>query len=59
MQVFILFKTDVQYSKRSRVFCGAFSSFNAANQAAKDNNLYTSDSQVLIEAVDIDVFGEV
>lgn len=55
---FVLFQTDQWKSKRSRVFFGVFSSFNAANQAAKTNDLYSCDSEVDIVEVQTDIFEE-
>lgn len=58
-RVFVLFQTDVWKTHKSRVFFGVFSSFEAANQAAKDNDLYTPDGCVDIVDVELDKFEEV
>lgn len=59
MQVFVLFQTDTHRTKQSRVFFGVFTSFEAANQAAKDNDLYTSDAEVVIAEAELDKYNEV
>lgn len=58
MNVYVLFQTDVWKTHTSRVFFGVFSSFDAANQAAKDNDLYSDDSEVDIIEVELDEFEE-
>lgn len=58
MKVYILFQTDMWKTHKSKVLFGVFTSFEAANQAAKDNDLYTSDSEVVIEEVEINKFIE-
>ena len=57
-KVFILFQTDLHKSKRSRVLFGVFSSFEKANKAAKDNDLYNIDSEVVIIEAILDEFEE-
>ena len=56
--VFVLFQTDVWKSHRSRIFCGVFDSFDAANQAAKANNIYVSDAEVVILETEVNKFKE-
>ena len=56
--VYVLFETDVYKSKFSRVFLGVFSSFNLANQYAKENNCYTNNTEVVILEVELDKFEE-
>lgn len=56
--VYVLFETDLHKSKRSRIFLGVFSSFNLANQYAKDNNCYTNITEVVILEVEFDKFQE-
>lgn len=56
--VFVLFQTDVHRTRRSRVFCGVFLSEWEAVDAAKDNDLYTSDSEVEIIEVTLNEFCE-
>ena len=56
--VYVLFETDLHKSKSSRVFLGVFSSFNLANQYAKDNNCYTNNTEVVILEVELDKFEE-
>lgn len=58
MKLFILFQTDQWSSKSSRVLFGVFDSFDKANQAAKDNDLYSHNSEVVIEEVILNQFGE-
>jgi hypothetical protein len=56
--VYVLFETDLHKSKSSRVFLGVFSSYNIANQYAKDNNCYTNNTEVVILEVELDKFQE-
>jgi hypothetical protein len=56
--VYVLFETDVHKSKFSRVFLGVFSSFELANQFAKENNCYINKSEVVILEVQLDKFEE-
>jgi hypothetical protein len=49
-----LFQTDIWKNKKSRVFFGSFSSFEKANQAAKDLELYSYESDVVILEVVVD-----
>ena len=56
--IFVLFETDVYKSKFSRVFLGVFSTFELANQFAKENNCYTDKSEVVILEVELDKFEE-
>jgi hypothetical protein len=56
--LYVLFETDVYKSKCSRVFLGVFSSFNLANQYAKDNNCYTNNTEIVILEVELDKFEE-
>lgn len=48
MQVFILFQTDIHKTKKSRVFCGVFGTEVEAIDAARDNGLYSRESEVVI-----------
>lgn len=57
--VYVLFETDLHKSKFSRIFLGVFSSFNLANQYAKDNNCYTNNTEVVILEVELDKFLEI
>lgn len=59
MQLFILFQTDVHKTKKSRVFCGVFSSEVEAIDAARDNDLYSYESEVEIIEITVNQFGEV
>ena len=56
--VYVLFETDLHKFKSSRVFLGVFSSYNLANQYAKDNNCYTNNTEVVILEVELDKFEE-
>ena len=58
MKAYILFQTDKWKSADSKVFFGVFTSFENANQAAKDNDLYSFESEVVIEETILDQFGE-
>jgi len=55
---FVLFQTDIHMSVTSRVFFGVFDSFEAADKAAKDNNLHSHDSEVLILETETNKFEE-
>lgn len=57
-KVYVLFEIDLHKSKFRRVFLGAFSSFELANQFAKENNCYTDKSEVVILEVELDKFEE-
>jgi hypothetical protein len=52
--IYNLFQTDIWKNKKSRVFLGSFSSFEKANQAAKEFELYNYESDVVILEVVID-----
>lgn len=56
--VYVLFETDVHKSKSSRVFLGVFSTFELANQYAKENNCYTDKAEVVILEVELNKFEE-
>lgn len=56
--LYVLFETDVYKSKLSRIFLGVFSSFELANQYAKENNCYTDKTEVLIFEVTLNEFQE-
>ncbi|MFV0536820.1 MAG: hypothetical protein ACK5M3_05530 [Dysgonomonas sp.] len=58
MKMYILFQTDVYRSKKSRVCFGVYSSSVKAIDAAKENDLYTSDAEVVIIECDLDQFEE-
>jgi len=57
--VYVLFQTDVYQSESSRVFFGVFSSWDNAVDAAKEEDLYTNDSEVVIIETTLDEFSEV
>ena len=57
--IFILFQADQWQSKKSYVFMGAFDSYERANQAAKDNDLYSYDSTVIIKETTLNEFMEI
>ncbi len=59
MKAYILFQTDVYKSKRSRVYFGVFSSEVKAIDAAKENDLYTDQVEVVIIECEINQFEEV
>ncbi len=54
--LYCLFQTDVWKSKNSYVLFGIFSTKNAAIDAAKENNLYTNDAEVVIREITLDDF---
>ena len=57
--IYVLFETDVWKTKSSRIFLGVFSSFELANQFAKENNCYTNETEVVILEVELDKFEEI
>lgn len=59
MTAFVLFQTDVHRTRASRVFFGVFSTEAKAVDHAKENGLYTHDSEVVIIGCELDKFGEV
>ncbi len=59
MKAYILFETDIYKSKRSRVCFGVFSSEVKAIDAAKENDLYTNQAEVVIIECEFDQFEEV
>ncbi|MDH6357763.1 MULTISPECIES: hypothetical protein [Bacteroidales] len=58
MKAYILFQTDVHKTKSSRVCFGVFSTEEKAIIAAKENDLYSCQSEVVIIECDIDKFEE-
>lgn len=58
MTNFVLFQTDIYKSKKSRVFFGVFSTEVKAIDAAKENDLYTHDAEVVIIECETDKFDE-
>lgn len=54
IKIFNLFQTDIWKNKKSRIFFGSFSSFEKAFQAAKDLDLYSYESDVVILEVVVD-----
>ena len=48
MKVYVLFETDTNKSKQSRVFLGVFESEVKAIDHAKENNCYTNFTDVVI-----------
>jgi hypothetical protein len=59
MSIFLLFQTDSWKSKASRVFFGAFDSRKKALDYAKYNDLYWSNSKIVVVEVLLNEFGEV
>lgn len=59
MKIYILFQTDIWQTKNSYVFFGAFSSYDKANESAKDNNLYHHEACVIIYPIKLDRYTEV
>lgn len=58
MEYYLLYQTDIWYSKNSKILFGLFESFNLAVESAKLNNLYSDESGVLIEVVQLNTFQE-
>ena len=56
--VYILFQTDLHKTKSSRVCFGVYSCEERAIEAAKKNDLYTHQTEVVILECDIDNFAE-
>ena len=56
--VFVLFQTDVHMSHRSRVLFGIFKTKIAAIDAAKKNDLYTNQAEVVIVECELNKFEE-
>ena len=55
----VLYQTDLHKSRHSRVFFGIFSSSDKANRHAKENNLYSCHSEVMIIECVLDKFAEI
>ena len=58
MKLFILYQTDVHKRRFSRVCFGVYATFDLANQAAKDNELYNSNSNIEIIKIMLNEFVE-
>jgi hypothetical protein len=58
MKLFILFETDLHKSLSSRVFLGVFDSEKKAIKAAKQNDCYRNDVEVLIIETELNQFEE-
>lgn len=58
MKVYVLFQTDIYKTKNSRVCFGVYETFEGANLAAKENDLYAYDSEVVIIETDLGEFNE-
>ncbi|RHV96000.1 hypothetical protein DXA95_06150 [Odoribacter sp. OF09-27XD] len=56
--VYILFQTDIYKTKSSRVYFGIYSSEERAIEAAKKNDLYTHQAEVVILECEINTFAE-
>jgi len=56
--VYVLFETDLQKSKRSHVFLGVFSSRTEAIDKAKENDCYSSETEVVILECTLNEFME-
>lgn len=56
--VFVLFETDIHKMKTSRVFLGVFETKNQAIDAAKENDCYSSLSEVEIIETELSKFNE-
>lgn len=57
--VYALFQADIWKTKSSFVCFGIYNSFELANEVAKQNNLYTADSEVFITPIKINQFAEI
>lgn len=56
--VYILFQTNIYKTKSSRVYFGVYSSEEKAIEAAKKNDLYTHQAEVVILECEMDTFAE-
>ncbi|MCX6222462.1 MAG: hypothetical protein NTZ69_15935 [Bacteroidia bacterium] len=56
--VFVLFETDIHKMKTSRVFLGVYETKNQAIDAAKENDCYSSLSEVEIIEAELNKFDE-
>lgn len=56
--IYLLFQTDVWKTKSSRVFFGAFDSERKAIDAAKENDLFNDDAEVLVLETTLNEFYE-
>jgi hypothetical protein len=59
MQVFILFQTDIYKTKSSRVCFGVFGTETEAIDAARDNDLFSHISEVVIIETTLNLFEEI
>ena len=59
MNIWILYQTDLYKTASSKVLFGVFDSYDKAMQEAKDNDLFTHESEVVIETTTLNQFGEV
>lgn len=59
MKAYILFQTDTHFTTQSRVCFGVFSTKEKAIEAAKENDLYHYNAEVLVLEADIDKFEEI
>jgi hypothetical protein len=59
MKVFILFQTDIHKTAQSKVLFGVFTSEELAVSAAKENDLFSHESEILIEETNLNQFGEI
>ena len=57
--LFVLYQTDLHKSRHSRVCFGIFSSSDKANRHAKENDLYSCQSEVMIVECVLDKFAEI
>lgn len=58
MKVYVLFQTDIWKTKPSRVVFGVFLYESAAIHAAKENGLYTNESEVEVVECELGSFEE-
>lgn len=59
MKLFMLYQTDLHKSKSSKVCFGVYSTKEKAIDAAKEYDLYSHQSEILIEECRLDTFGEI
>jgi hypothetical protein len=57
--IFVLFETDLHKSKASRVFLGAYESWDVALETAQKNNCIRTDCQIDIIPTELNKFKEI
>lgn len=58
MKLYLLYQTDTWKSKSSKVLFGVFDEIDKALDAAKENELETPDTEIVIEEKELNEFSE-